>query len=77
MDIIRKDKNMIVYNQANTHIPSTFMAHPPARKRSRKSRGALRSSKQQQRDRIAEKQDLLLETVKQKVALQKLFQRNI
>lgn len=87
MDIIRKDKNMIVYNSENDHIPKSLLNEietPLSSKQShrkekmaRKSKEELLLRKQQILKRLSEKQDLLLETVKQKVAIQKLVRRNM
>lgn len=71
MDIIRKDKSMIVYNQENEHIPRNFLSESPAPekhrrkvKQQRKSREQLQKEKELIIKRLSEKQDLLLETVK-------------
>jgi len=87
MDIIRKDKNMIVYNSENDHIPKGLLSdiETPGssnqsyrkQKIARKSKEELEQRKQAVLKRLSEKQDLLLETVKQKVSIQKLVRRNM
>ena len=87
MDIIRKDKNMIVYNAENDHIPKGLLSEIETpgssnqsyrkQKIARKSKEELLKKKQEVLKRLSEKQDLLLETVKQKVAIQKLVKRNM
>lgn len=74
MDIIRKDKNMIVYNSENDHIPRGLLneietpgsssQNHRKEKIARKSKEELLKRKEQVIKRLSEKQDLLLETVK-------------
>eukprot|EP00347_Sterkiella_histriomuscorum_P011117 403373694 len=82
MDIIRKDKNQIFFNEDNEHIPGNIHDSESEEEVQQKiitkeSVSELRNQAEEMREILRVKQETLLEETKQIVAINKLLERNM